>query len=129
MDTKTISAQTVTVKQDVLAENVVDVEPAGTEKFDDEKIAAYEMLCATMQKGYCSLYKSSFEDKAGQHRDDEVEDLTKPVNLILKDPPYNTWRKQNRKTSSHDVLLDEYMERFMECVQEVLERRRHGIIF
>lgn len=48
METKTVATQTASVKEEVLVENVVYVEQAGTEEFDDDQIAAYESFLATM---------------------------------------------------------------------------------
>lgn len=114
----------MTVKQEVLVEEVVDLDPAGTEELDDDTIAAYEMLQAAMQKGYYSVYNSSFKYTDGQYSDAEEEYLTEFVNLVFTDPPYNNRRQQNRENSAHDVLSDDDMKLFEESIQEGLERLR-----
>lgn len=95
------------MKEDVLVEEVVDVEQAGTEAWDDGTITAYERLLGTMQKGYCWVYNSSIKDTSVQHSDAEGEALTESVNLVLTHPPYRTRREQNRDNYVHEVLSED----------------------
>lgn len=82
------------------------------------------MLRAAMQKVYCSVHNSSFEDTDVQHSDAEGAYLTESVNLVLTDH-----REQNRNNSAHDVLSEDDMNRFGEVVQELLARGGHGAVF
>lgn len=73
--TKTLTTETVSVKDEVEIEEIVDLEPAGTEEFDYATTAANEML-ENREQEYCSIYTKPFQKKASMHSDARREYLT-----------------------------------------------------
>lgn len=73
------------MNEEVLVEDVVDV---GLVELNDSMMTQSQLLMRdTMQKRYCSVYSSSFENTDGQQSDCEGEDLTEFVNHVLTFPP------------------------------------------
>lgn len=72
-----------------------------------------------MQKFYCSVYPSEFQDTTVEHNDRSGEDLTESVNIVLAVRSCNTLREPNSENASYEKLTDKEMEAFSGTVERV----------
>ena len=116
-------AQTVKTEEDL-----VDVEPADSLRFDAETNQAYKLLQQELRK-YVSFYTCPFTDLAEKHADNMGEELGVSVDFVLTDPPYNIRRTKERPNSDYDSLSEEDMRGVVDVVDAVLVKGGHAVVF
>lgn len=57
------------VKVEETLEDAVDTEPSETKLFVNKRRASYDFLRKAVQKAYCSVYTSEFQDTAVEDKD------------------------------------------------------------
>ena len=89
------------MKEEVSIQEILDVDPAGSEQFDTETAEAFDTLNSLMQASYFSVFTTPFDEFIEDYESQTGEASEVQVNLDITDPSYNTRRVQKKKNSEH----------------------------